>query len=37
MAAMGGDCRVLSELCGGCMAELLLLREAFRLVGGGQA
>jgi hypothetical protein len=27
----------LSELRGGAMAELLLLREAFRLVGGGQS
>lgn len=35
--AIGGTFKALSELRGGVMAELLLLREAFRLVGGGQS
>ncbi|MGS5087286.1 hypothetical protein ACVC7V_12375 [Hydrogenophaga sp. A37] len=35
IAAMGGNFKALSELRGGHMAELLLLREAFGLVGGG--
>ncbi len=34
--ALGGQFKPLSELRGGVMAELLLLREAFTLVGGGQ-
>lgn len=34
--AMGGTFKALSELRGGAMAELLLLREAFTLVGGGK-
>ena len=37
ISALGGTFKALSELRGGVMAELLLLREAFRLVGGGQA
>jgi len=37
ITALGGTFKALSELRGGVMAELLLLREAFRLVGGGQA
>jgi hypothetical protein len=37
ITALGGTFKALSELRGGAMAELLLLREAFRLVGGGQA
>jgi hypothetical protein len=35
IAAMGGSFKALSELRGGNMAELLLLREAFGLVAGG--
>lgn len=35
IAAMGGSFKPLSELRGGNMAELLLLREAFGLVAGG--
>ena len=35
--ALGGTFKALSDLRGGAMAELLLLREAFRLVGGGQS
>ncbi|MBT9549417.1 MAG: hypothetical protein IV088_01100 [Hydrogenophaga sp.] len=35
ITALGGTFKALSELRGGAMAELLLLREAFRLVGGG--
>ena len=35
IAAMGGSFKTLSELRGGNMAELLLLREAFGLVAGG--
>lgn len=34
--AIGGTFKALSELRGGAMAELLLLREAFTLVGGGK-
>jgi hypothetical protein len=37
VAAMGGSFKALSELRGGNMAELLLLREAFGLVAGGGA
>ena len=37
ITALGGTFKALSELRGGAMPELLLLREAFRLVGGGQA
>jgi hypothetical protein len=37
ISALGGTFKALSELRGGAMAELLLLREAFRLVGGGRA
>jgi hypothetical protein len=36
IAAMDGSFKALSELRGGDMAELMLLREAFRLVSGGQ-
>jgi len=36
ITALGGTFKALSELRGGAMPELLLLREAFRLVGGGQ-
>ncbi|HAX19914.1 MAG TPA: hypothetical protein DCY64_06490 [Hydrogenophaga sp.] len=36
IAALGGTFKALSELRGGAMAELLLLREAFTLVGGGK-
>ena len=32
MAAVGGGFKALSELCGGNVAELLLLRDAFGLV-----
>ncbi|MFZ3125866.1 MAG: hypothetical protein WA129_12355 [Acidovorax sp.] len=35
--ALGGTFKALSELRGGNMPELLLLREAFRLVGGAQS
>ena len=37
ITALGGTFKALSELRGGAMPELLLLREAFRLVGGGQS
>lgn len=37
ISALGGAFKSLSELRGGNMAELLLLREAFRLVGGGSS
>ncbi|MBW8316641.1 MAG: hypothetical protein K0M73_17450 [Hydrogenophaga sp.] len=36
ITALGGTFKALSELRGGAMAELLLLREAFTLVGGGK-
>lgn len=37
ISELGGSFKALSELRGGAMSELLLLREAFRLVGGGQS
>jgi hypothetical protein len=36
ITTLGGTFKALSELRGGAMAELLLLREAFTLVGGGK-